>query len=87
MDFHKADKLVEHGYEDTITEWQRLIGATDECCRVECRVPGQGAAASLDAAANGGVAAIRLVRSPETLADRSGPEGRADPAPCGNTTT
>ena len=87
LDFHKADKLVEIGYEYTITEWQRLIGATDECCRVECRVPGQGAAASLDAAANGGVAAVRLVRSPETLADRSGPEGRAGPAPCGNTTT
>ena len=36
LDFNKADKLVEIGYEYSITEWQRLIGATDECCRVEC---------------------------------------------------
>ena len=31
LDFHKADKLVEIGYEYTITEWQRLIGAADDC--------------------------------------------------------
>ena len=31
LDFHKADKLVEIGYEYTITAWQRLIGAADDC--------------------------------------------------------
>lgn len=31
LDFHKADKLVEIGYEYTITEWQRLIGVADDC--------------------------------------------------------
>ena len=30
-DFYKADKLVEIGYKYTITEWQRLIGAADDC--------------------------------------------------------
>ena len=31
LDFHKADKLVEIGYQYTITEWQRFIGAADDC--------------------------------------------------------
>ena len=31
LDFRKADKLVEIGCEYTITEWQRLIGAADDC--------------------------------------------------------
>ena len=31
LDFHKADKLVEIGYEYTITEWQRFIGVADDC--------------------------------------------------------
>ena len=30
LDFHKADKLVEIGYECTITEWQRLVGTADD---------------------------------------------------------
>lgn len=31
LDFHKADTLVNIGYEYTIMEWQRFIGATDDC--------------------------------------------------------
>ena len=31
LDFHKSDKLVEIVYGYTITEWQRFIGAADDC--------------------------------------------------------
>ena len=31
FDFHKADTLVNIGYEYTISEWQRLIGVADDC--------------------------------------------------------
>ena len=31
LDFHKADTLVNIGYEYTISEWQRFIGVADDC--------------------------------------------------------
>ena len=31
LDFHKADALVELGYDYTLAEWQRLVGADDDC--------------------------------------------------------